>query len=124
MFRKTLYYCEVHFKEIVIAGIANKVSTVVYQILLPIFTIFSSFIILISVLSLLFWIDTKIALGSLLGFASIYILVALITKNRIAANGILINKKQDELIKNLQESFGAIRDTLTRNSRGKLSALR
>ena len=66
MFRKTLYQpFEAHFKRNsseVIAGIANKVSTVVYQILLPIFTIFSSFIILISVLSLLFWIDTKIVL--------------------------------------------------------------
>lgn len=120
IFRKTLYQpYEVHFQRNsseVISGIVNKVSSIVYQIILPLITFMSAIVILTAVLSTLFIIDPQVALFSILGFSVIYCLVAFSTKKKISRDGLIVSAKQDELVKSLQEGLGGIRDILLHGS--------
>ena len=116
IFRRTLYLAyEVHFQKNsseVVSGILSKLMTIIYQVLLPIITVISSIVILLAVLSTLFYINAQVAVLALSGFTIIYIVVAFFTKKRISKNGNIISSKQDELVKHLQESLGGIRDIL------------
>ena len=64
IFRRTLYQpYQVHFERNsseVISGIVNKVSSIVYQIILPLITFMSAVVILTAVLGTLFLIDPQV----------------------------------------------------------------
>jgi ATP-binding cassette subfamily B protein len=116
IYRRTLYQpYAVHVarnSSEVIAGITNKATIVVHQMVLPALTILSSSLILVTILVALFAIEPVIAFAAFMGFAAIYALVILVTKKRIASYGQLISFEQNQVIKALQEGLGGIRDVL------------
>ena len=116
IYQRTLYQpYQVHLSSNssqVIAGISSKVNQVVYQGLLPLLTITSSVLMLTVILAVLIAIDPWVALIAFGGFGSIYILITIATKNRLAANSQKITQNSNQVIKALQEGLGGIRDVL------------
>ena len=100
----------------IIAGITQKTNVVVDLVLIPIFTIFSSLLILSSILIALISIDPLIAIFSFLGFGFIYLSVILITQSGLSRDGKRISVERNKIMKSLQEGLGGIRDVLLSGS--------
>lgn len=96
----------------VIAGIAAKVNTVIYNILLPLLTLISSILLLTVLLVALIVIDPWVALLAFGGFGSVYFLITLVVRKHLSINSNTISKNNDLVIKALQEGLGGIRDVL------------
>lgn len=106
---------EVHIarnSSIVIDGILNKPSIVIYEIVMPILNFISSLIMLIVILIGLVFVDASTAAISFSGFGIIYIVVVLISRNRLQINSESIARESSSVIKSLQEGLGGIRDVL------------
>jgi ATP-binding cassette subfamily B protein len=116
IYRRTLYQpYAVHIgrnTSEIIAGVSNKANLVVYQIVLPLIAIFSSVLILISILLALIAIEPYVAISAIIGFGGIYAFVILLTRNRLMLYGQKINNDSNKVIKVLQEGLGGIRDVL------------
>jgi ATP-binding cassette, subfamily B, bacterial PglK len=116
IYQRTLYQpYQVHLSRNssqVIAGVSGKVNQVVYQGLLPLLTVTSSTLILTVIVTALIAIEPWVALIAFGGFGSIYLLITLVTKKRLAANSQKISKNSSQVIKALQEGLGGIRDVL------------
>jgi len=116
MYRRTLYQpYSVHLgrnSSEVIAGISRKANDVVTIVIFPILLLISSFLILSAIIITLLFVNAAAAISALLGFGSIYVLITLITKRRIARDGESISREQTQVIKALQEGLGGIRDVL------------
>ncbi|MBL50353.1 MAG: ABC transporter ATP-binding protein [Candidatus Marinimicrobia bacterium] len=100
----------------IITGITQKTNVVVDLVLIPIFTIFSSLLILSSILIALISIDPLIAIFSFLGFGFIYLSVILITQSGLSRDGKRISVERNKIMKSLQEGLGGIRDVLLSGS--------
>lgn len=96
----------------VISSISRKVDSVVYFTILPVITIFISGFMLLAILVTLVVFEPIITLTAFTGFGSIYVLVTLFTKNRVAQDSLLISHESTQAIKALQEGLGGIRDLL------------
>lgn len=96
----------------VIASISNKANDVTAQVLMPILTIFSSFLMLALILAALVAINPTIAIAACIGFAVIYLLIIQVTKKRLLRDSQLISRESNQVIKALQEGLGSIRDVL------------
>ena len=96
----------------VIAGITGKANVVVDTTLIPLFTICSAFLILISILSALIIIDPLITIYSFFGFGLLYFLVILVTKSGLSRDSQRISVERNFVMKSLQEGLGGIRDVL------------
>lgn len=116
IYRRTLYQpYSVHVarnSSVVIAGISTKTSAVIYQVINPLLTAFSSAIILIAVSIALFTVDPLVAILTFSGFGIIYLGIIKFTKARLETNGKLIASDSSMVIKSLQEGLGGIRDVL------------
>ena len=116
IYRRTLYQpYAIHVNRNsseVIAGISGKANNIVGSQLLPVLTICSSILMLVTILIALIAIDPIVAVGSIVGFGSIYAIVILIAKNRLAHDSERINRESNQVIKALQEGLGGIRDIL------------
>ena len=100
----------------IITGITQKTNVVVDLVLIPIFTIFSSLLMLSSILIALISIDPLIAIFSFLGFGFIYLSVILITQSGLSRDGKRISVERNKIMKSLQEGLGGIRDVLLSGS--------
>jgi ABC-type multidrug transport system fused ATPase/permease subunit len=100
----------------VISGIINKSSMIVNGVILPILTIISSALILISLLFVLFYIDFNTTFLTLLVFGILYFLILRFTKKRLNDLSISINKEEVQVIRSLQEGLGGIRDVILHGS--------
>lgn len=96
----------------VIAAIANKTTSVVYQVLWPLLIILSSVLILSVILLALVVIDWKAALSAFASLGSIYAVVIGLTRNRLARYSKSISLNQGKVFKALQEGLNGIRDVL------------
>lgn len=106
---------EVHIarnSSIIIDGILNKPSIVIYEIVMPILNFISSLIMLVVILIGLVLVDATTAAISFSGFGIIYIVVVLISRNRLQINSESIARESSSVIKSLQEGLGGIRDVL------------
>jgi ABC-type bacteriocin/lantibiotic exporter with double-glycine peptidase domain len=116
IYRRTLYQpYSVHLANNtseVIAGISSKANSIVGSVLLPLASILSSLLMLLSILIALMVIEPLVALGSFLGFGSIYVIIMLITKKAIVRDSQRINHETGQVLKALQEGLGGIRDVL------------
>jgi ATP-binding cassette, subfamily B, bacterial PglK len=116
IFRRTLYQnYAVHVarnSSEVIAAIANKTTIVVYQILWPLLIIFSSVMILATILVTLVLIEPIVAVTAFAGFGLIYAFVIALTRKRLAQYSQSISQDQDKVFKALQEGLSGIRDVL------------
>ena len=116
IYRRTLYQpYAVHVarnSSEVIAAISNKANSVVHETLLPVLTILSSTLMLLTILVTLVAIQPVIASAAIAGFGAIYVIVILVTKKRLARDSQRISHEQNQVIKALQEGLGGIRDVL------------
>lgn len=116
IYRRTLYQpYAVHVarnSSEVIAGILGKAHMVVHNTLMPILTIVSSGLMLVTILIALLSIDPLVALSAFAGFGVIYILVIFVTRKRLARYSKRISEEQIQVVKALQEGLGGIRDVL------------
>ncbi len=116
IYRRTLYRpYAVHLarnSSEVIAGISTKSSHVVLGTILPILTLASACLIMVSVVFALLSIDPFVALMAFGGFGAIYIVVFRLTYGRLAANGTRYNEGVTRVFKVLQEGLGGIKDVL------------
>jgi ABC-type bacteriocin/lantibiotic exporter with double-glycine peptidase domain len=116
IYQRTLYQpYQVHLSRNssqVIAGISGKVNAVVYSAILPLLAITSSTLMLTVILAALIAIDPWVALIAFGGFGSIYLLITLATRKRLAADSQKISRNSNQVIKALQEGLGGIRDVL------------
>ena len=116
IYQRTLYQpYQVHLasnSSEVIAGMSSKVNQVVYEGLLPLLIITSSGLMLAIILAALIAIDPWAALIAFGGFGSIYLLITLATRKRLAANSQKISQNSNKVIKAAQEGLGGIRDVL------------
>jgi len=116
IYRKTLYQpYKVHINtnsSSVIDGVINKSNAIIHHAVHPILILLSSILIVVSILLTLIFIDMRatLFLGSFLGFA--YFIILSFTKKILVRNGDLISKNNPELIKNLQEGLGGIREVI------------
>lgn len=116
IYRRTLYQpLAVHLarnSSEVITGIVTKVTMVVMNTLLPVLTLASSAVIFAAVVCMLAVVDIWVSIGSLVGFGSIYLVIAVFTRARKLRNGKRIASESGRVMKLLQEGFGGIRDVL------------
>ena len=116
MYRRTLYQAySVHVSRNsseVINGIINKTTLVTGGVITPILYLVSSTIILIGILTTLFFIDPIITLISMGIFGIFYVLVSIYVKKNLANNSKVIAENSTQMVKSLQEGLGAIRDVL------------
>ncbi len=90
----------------------NKVLIVTNFYLIPLMEAIISGFLCIVILAALLIIDASAALIAGFGFAAIYLLISVIVKRRIRANGETISRTQKTRIQTLQEGLGAIRDVI------------
>ena len=116
IYRRTLYQpSAVHVNRNsseVIAGISGKANNIVGSHLMPALTICSSTLMLLTILLALIAIEPVVAVVAIVGFGSIYAIVILVTKQRLAHDSERISRESNQVIKALQEGLGGIRDIL------------
>lgn len=116
MYRRTLYQpYRVHVarnSSEVISGIANKTSTVVIGVILPVLFGISAVVVLLAIMLTSLAIDSTVAVFSGLGFGVSYVVVTLLSRRRLEHNSDKIARAQTQLFKTLQEGLGGIRDIL------------
>ena len=116
VYRKTLHQpYEVQISRnssLIVSGIVNQVNGVVFWIILPILTLFSSIVLLGALSVTLFLIDPFVSTIAFIGFLSCYALLYKISRQRLKLNGESITHEEAQVIKALQEGLGAIRDIL------------
>lgn len=96
----------------VIDGISGKANSVIYGVIMPILTIFSSAVLMIGILGALIYLDPWIAISSFILFGSLYGAITWFTRLKKSRNSQLIAKESTQVIKSLQEGLGGIRDVL------------
>ncbi len=116
IYRRTLYqpyalHCARNSSE-VISGISSKSNVVIYNIILPTLTLFSSSIILIAILFLLLSINPLVAVSAFGGFGMIYVVIIKMTRKQLIADSRIIAIESVNVAKSLQEGLGGIRDIL------------
>ncbi len=92
--------------------ISNETSLVIYNVILPILTLATSFFLLLFICCAMFIVDPLITFIAAIGFGVIYFLIGLLTRNFLKKNGALISSNSSKCIKALQEGLGGIRDVL------------
>jgi len=116
IYRRTLYQeYSVHIARNtseVINGITLKTEMVINGVIRPALVFISSVILISFIFLTLFFINSKIAIFSIFGFGSIYLIVILITKQKVKKNSLTISKETTQMVKALQEGLGGIRDVL------------
>jgi len=116
IYRRTLYQpYSVHVSRNsseIISGISSKASAVAQSTLMPVLTILSSFIMLVSIVIALTYINFNIALFGFIGFSSCYLVLILASKSKLEKDSNKISIESVQVIKALQEGLGGIRDIL------------
>lgn len=116
IYRRTLYQpYAVHMSRNsseVISGISSKANDLVNGTVLPILSITSSALMLLSIVLALVAIEPLVPLVVLVGFGSIYVLILLVFKNRLEQNSRCISREQNQVIRAIQEGLHGIRDVL------------
>jgi ATP-binding cassette, subfamily B, bacterial PglK len=95
----------------IIAAITQKV----YQIgtvLSAIINIISGTFIFLCIISVLISINPQVMTISMLFFATLYFLIVLLSRKKIGESSRIINQEQNNIVKNLQNGLGAIRDII------------
>ena len=114
-YRRTLYQpYYVHLarnSSSVLSGI-DKVSGVVFSVMLPFLSLISSTLVLVAIMLTLLAIDPVVASVAAFGFGASYALITWVSRQRLRRNSNCIANEQTQVIKALQEGLGGIRDVL------------
>lgn len=116
IYRRTLYQpYSVHVlrnSSEVINGIVSKASGVIYSVIGPVLSLLSSVIILTAIVAILVFIAPAISLIAFIGFGIIYSIIISLTRANKIKNSRIIARESTQVVKNLQEGLGGIRDIL------------
>jgi ABC-type multidrug transport system fused ATPase/permease subunit len=120
IYKRTLYQSyETHISRNsseIISGIVNKANAVISNVLLPVLIIFSSGMMLIMVISALFYIDPVVAISSFLGFGLTYLIIMKVFSKILSEKGKQLSNESNKVVKALQEGLGGFRDILIDSS--------
>lgn len=94
-----------------IAGL-NKVQMVVFNVLLPAMTAFTSAVVALFIVTALLIVDPVAALSATACFLLIYIAISVATRRRLRANSMVVAAAQTERVQTVQEGLGGIRDVI------------
>ena len=115
-YRKTLYQpYAVHStrnSSEIVAVLMTKINTVVYFVIIPLLTLIAAFVIVVTVVGFMFFVDPQMTSIALLSFGLVYLLVAYLTKKHLAFNSQVVTLRQNEVAQVVQEGLGGIRDIL------------
>lgn len=92
--------------------ISSKIDSIIYYVILPIFTLMSGVLTAILILGALLYINPVAASCMFLVFGSMYILVVWLVKAKLSRGSQKISSESRFIVKLLQESMGGIRDIL------------
>lgn len=90
----------------------NKAEIVTNLVLMPLMMAMVAIIIAMFIIIGLVVVDPILALVSGGGFIAIYVVTALLSRNRLASNGVIIARSQQKRVLAMQEGLGGIRDVL------------
>jgi ATP-binding cassette subfamily B protein len=96
----------------VINSIVKKTDAVITGVLNPVLIFISSIVLMIGIVSVLFFMDFKISSVAFFGFGFLYWLTIKLTRKHLQNNSVCIANESTKLIKALQEGLGGIRDVL------------
>ena len=116
VYRRTLYqpyyiHASQNSSE-VISGITIKANLVVFEVLVPLLTIFSATLIAVAIMVTLIIADPVVATVAGIGFGLCYALVTWVSRIKLRRNSNRVAYEQNQVIKALQEGLGGIRDVL------------
>jgi ABC-type multidrug transport system fused ATPase/permease subunit len=115
IFKLTLYQpYNIHIERSsseVISGITQKIATLT-SVLVSLITVFSLIFLFFTLTITLFLVNFYITIISLFSFALVYSIIIYFSKKKLLNNSEVVSKAQQSVLKNLQESLGAIRDVL------------
>jgi ATP-binding cassette subfamily B protein len=114
-YRRTLYQpYRVHVarnSSEVIDSLTNKVAVAAF-VLNQLLTLISSVVVMIAIMLALLAINASVALAAAAGFGACYVLIAWLFRKQLENNSNLMARESTQLIKDLQEGMGSIRDVL------------
>ncbi len=93
----------------VIIGISTKLEGMVLGVILPVLTLLSSIFITTTIIIMLLYVDTNMTLVTFLIFATTYLLVFFINRERISNVGRILSRESVNFMRVLQEGLGGIR---------------
>ncbi len=115
IFKLTLYQpYNIHIERSsseVISGITQKIATLT-SVLVSLITVFSLIFLFLTLTITLFLVNFYITIISLFSFTLVYSIIIYFSKKKLMNNSYIVAKAQQSVLKNLQESLGAIRDVL------------
>jgi ATP-binding cassette subfamily B protein len=116
IFKKTLYqpykiHVESNSSE-VINGIVRKTDFIIQDIILESTRLISAFFFVTSVMSFLIFINPQMATVTFLGLGILYSIIIFLNKSRLSFNSKQIALNTNEVMKNLQESLGGIKQVI------------
>ena len=115
-YRRTLYQpYSTHVtrnSSAIINAVSTKIPLVTNGTIVPVISMISSGFILVSIMSMLIFIDPIVSLSAFSGFALTYLLIILLTHKLLKNNGEVIASESSILVKTMQEGLGGIRDVL------------
>jgi ATP-binding cassette subfamily B protein len=114
VYRRTLYQpYEFHIarNSSETVGAIDKMDNVVF-VIASLLIICSSLLMAAFITATLLLIDPLIAGVALLGFGSVYIVISIFTKRRLAHNSKVVNRAYADRVQAVQEGLGGIRDVL------------
>lgn len=115
VYRRTLYQpYQVHVSRnsSTVLSVFGKVDTVVFGVILPLLTLFSSTLLLLAIMLALIGIDAMVASVAAIGFGGSYALITWVSRRRLHRNSLRIAHEQTQVLKAIQEGLGGIRDVL------------
>lgn len=116
IYRRTLYQpYHIHISRnssAVIDGISKKVDVVIYGCILQALALLTSVSMLLSIFTVLLYVDTVSTCFIFFGLGMIYGLLAFVTRSKKIQNGKDIAQESTKVIKVLQEGLGGVRDIL------------
>lgn len=116
VFRRILYQpYSFHLKQNsseVVALLMTKINTVVNFVITPALILVTSGFMVFVIVGFLVYINPLMMILACLGFAVIYLSIALSTKEQLTASGKIISSQQSKVANTVQEGLGGIRDVL------------
>jgi len=96
----------------IVSGIIHKVGGLVFIAILPVLNLISSFLLLISVIVLLFTLDPIVTLITLTAFSAVYLCISFFIRQNLILSGVRVTVEQNNVLKAMNEGLGGIRDIL------------
>jgi len=120
IYNRTLYQpYEVHIKRNsseVIAVISTKVNSLIGGAIVPVTTMLSSVLMMLSIIFVLSIVDVLVTLYMFVSFSLVYGVIIVLTKKYMVKNSERIAIEQNNVVKVVQEGLGGVRDILIDNT--------